>query len=278
MRSRARLVAGAERSGIAVAALGRRDRMRALERMLETTGASALAVCADAGTQALVASVAATRNLPFSCASAGADDLLARDLGCPPDDPLQALEALLCTHERTADLAEVNGSVFVNYVAFGLCDRHQPGARHHRRRLRAVAGRARAGFRVPRPEPARRTRPLLVTNNLFDVGPDGLGERGWPDEGLLGVTLFPPGAEDPLHAREGWEESRCAHLELATAEPLHAEVDGEPRLLKPPLRFRSLPRALRVRAGEPAPGPRPATGGMSARSAGADPAYLGPST
>jgi hypothetical protein len=234
-RTRTRLLAAAERSGITVATLGRRDPLQSLERMLSCTQADALAVCADACTQALVASVAATRNLPYSCVPAGDDDLLARDLGNLPDDPAETLLLLRSGCERAVDLAEVNGAVFVNYVAVGLGPPRSGAAGGGWR-----AERVGAGGTAPAAGPWA-AQSLLVTNNRFAVCADGLGERDWPDRGVLGVIAFGNGDEQPR------EEPRCAHLELPAVEPVLAEVDGEPRLLQPPLRFRSLPRALRVR-------------------------------
>ena len=72
------------------------------------------------GSQAVVASVAAELGLPYACIPAGTRNHFALDLGVDRDDVVGALEAFVDGGERTVDLAEVNGRVFVNNVSLGL--------------------------------------------------------------------------------------------------------------------------------------------------------------
>ncbi|HXB15975.1 MAG TPA: hypothetical protein VNV44_09570 [Solirubrobacteraceae bacterium] len=231
-----------------VATLKASERLASVDLVIEATQADGLAVCADAPLQALVAGVAAARDLPFSCVPTGPEDLLARDLGVPVDDPLEALSLPRSDGERTIDLGEVNGVVFVNYVAVGL---GMPGA--------AAAGEV--GDDAPG-APA-----LLVCNNRFSLQDGALGPRDWPDTGLLEVASFSGGAADRSLAGQleaGWTAHSCSRFVLGASGPLHAVVDGEARGLVGPLRFRSLPHALRVRVPHPDGPGAPARGGERA--------------
>jgi hypothetical protein len=252
-RIRTRLLAAAQSLGIEHVTLPPGAGLESLERLI--AGADAVAVCAEPAAQALVATVAAARNLPFSCIPAGIDDLLARDLGVPLEDPAEALALVFSGEERMCDFGEVNGLTFVNYVAIGLGP---------------------AILRMPEPAVAHRAAGLptvLVANGSFALGTGELGPRAWPESGLLGVLVLredgAAGAAPSPHAA-GWEESSCPRLELPARGEVSAAVDGCPRILHPPLRFRSVPRALRVRVAA-----RPAPLGRSAPRGGAAAAGVG---
>ena len=73
------------------------------------------------GSQAIVAAMAAeARGSPYACIPAGTRNHFALDLGVDRDDVVGALDAFVDGGERTVDLAEVNGRVFVNNVSLGL--------------------------------------------------------------------------------------------------------------------------------------------------------------
>jgi hypothetical protein len=261
---RERLVAEAERRSMTVAVLRAGDRLDAVDRLIAATDPDAVAVCGDGCTQATVAAVAAARDLPYSCVPSGAEDLLARDLGSPLDDPMEALGLPASHTELTIDLGEVNGIAFVNYVAVGIEMTPRNGGRALERR-RNARGSGRAwpapgdlGDGVPPKREADRLPALLVCNNRFKLLDAELGPRPALDRGLLEVTLFrgPVGERDfGLRRRSGWYARSCRCFALGARAPVLADVDGEPRLLDPPLRFRSVAGALRVRVPErPAPG------------------------
>ena len=83
-------------------------------------GADGLAMAGGDGSQAIVAAMAAERGLPYACVPAGTRNHFALDLGVDRDDVVGALDAFVNGGERTVDLAEVNGRVFVNNVSLGL--------------------------------------------------------------------------------------------------------------------------------------------------------------
>jgi diacylglycerol kinase family enzyme len=72
------------------------------------------------GSQAMVGTVAAELGLPMVVVPAGTRNHLALDLGLDRDDVVGALDAYGEAVERTMDLADLNGHVFVNNVSLGL--------------------------------------------------------------------------------------------------------------------------------------------------------------
>jgi diacylglycerol kinase family enzyme len=244
-RVRARLIAEAERRAMMVAVLKPADRVRAIDLTIEATHADAVVVCGDAPVQAAAAAVAAVRDLPFACMPAGPEDLLARDLGMPLDDPAEALNLPFTSPERTIDLGEVNGLPFVNRVAVGVeLQEAPPPSRAGRRgqaRRRTAPARTFAQEGLPT---------LLVCNNRFELSEDRLGRRDWPDSGRLQVVSFEtPGTDGSFASLRcaGFQERVCARFQLALRNEIVVDIDGEPRRLAPPLRFRSVAAALRVR-------------------------------
>jgi hypothetical protein len=69
----------------------------------------------------------------------------------------------------------------------------------------------------------------------------------------------------------GWQEWTDSTFEVHSAGPIEVGLDGEAMVLDPPIRFRSVPAALRVRLPRHAPGyspaastPRPGRSGITA--------------
>jgi diacylglycerol kinase family enzyme len=231
---------------VIVAVLKPADRVRAIDLIAEATQGDSLIVCGDPPVQAAAAAVAAARDLPYACMPSGPEDLLARDLGMPLDDPAEALKLPFATAERAIDLGEVNGVPFVNRVAVGVELPSDP-PRSGRRRREPARGRPQA-VRVASVQPGLPA--LLVCNNRFELLENGLGLRDWPDAGRLQVVTF-EASEDRSFAglrAAGFQEHVCGRFQLALRSELVVDVDGEPRTLSPPLRFRSVSAAVRARA------------------------------
>jgi diacylglycerol kinase family enzyme len=72
------------------------------------------------GSQALVAAVAAERDIPFVCVPAGTRNHFVLDLGLDRKDVVGALDAYTDGVERRIDLARVGDRVFVNNVSLGV--------------------------------------------------------------------------------------------------------------------------------------------------------------
>ncbi len=96
---------------------------------------------------------------------------------------------------------------------------------------------------------------VLVSNNRYQLDPLGAqGTRGAMDGGTLGVVVVPDGP--PLRRLREWTTLR---FEIDSGAAIDVGLDGEAMRLEPPLRFESLPAALRIRtlAGRRHPTPPP---------------------
>jgi diacylglycerol kinase family enzyme len=210
--------------------------------------------------------------LPF-----GTANLLARDLNLPIGDTEAAIAALGRGKVRLIDVAEVNGQLFLCAAMLGLpthLGRHRENARGAKmtflRRLPLAALR-----HILRPNPLRarlslggeyfriRASAATITVNPVEevTGPrfarqnlDGgrlvfyeiraRGIMGWAK--FIGRVLARRWRRDP-GLRE-WS-GRWMRLDRLESRAIHVMVDGEMRLLDPPLDFTVHPGALRVLAG-----------------------------
>jgi diacylglycerol kinase family enzyme len=117
---RARLADLARERGIEPVALTSGDGLEAVIQGVVDDGADALGVAGGDRSLAVIASVAAAREIPFVCVPAGTRNHFARDLGLTPNDLVGALDAFGTALERTIDLGDVNGRTFVNNVSLGI--------------------------------------------------------------------------------------------------------------------------------------------------------------
>ena len=154
------------------------------------------------GSQAVVASVAAELGLPYACIPAGTRNHFALDLGVDRDDVVGALEAFVDGGERTVDLAEVNGRVFVNNVSLGLYAVAVQRDGYRDAKLRTLLdtvpdalGPEGDGLDMHWTGPGGTSHQsgaaVLVSNNKYRLGRAlGSGTRPRIDDGLLGITVF----------------------------------------------------------------------------------------
>ena len=243
----------------------------ALARRAADAGADLLGVAGGDGTQALVAAVAAERDLPFLVISAGTRNHFALDLGLDRDDPSTCLDALTDGVELRIDLGLINDRVFVNNASFGAYaavvqspayrdDKARTTLRmlpdllthHHGPRLVVRA----EGVTVEQPQA------VLVSNNPYRTDdPAGLGRRERLDSGSLGVLGVKvdsaPQAAGMLrgHRAPGLAQLTAQEVVVdADADTVPVGVDGEALNLATPVRCRIRPRALRVRVPRDRPG------------------------
>ncbi len=232
-------------------------------------GADALAMAGGDGSQAVVAMVAAERDLPYACIPAGTRNHFALDLGVDRDDVVGALDAFVGGRERRVDLAEVNGRVFVNNVSIGLYAEAVQREGYREAKLRTildtlpeVLGPEGKGLdlRWTGPEGHEHSSgaAILVSNNRYRLGRAvGSGTRPRIDDELLGITLASaPVAGQRLFQRP-WREWSTPTFEVDADGPIAAGIDGEAVTLDAPLRFRTLPAALAVRIAASHPGASP---------------------
>jgi diacylglycerol kinase family enzyme len=278
-------VATSSRLGERARALGIRpveldldDDLREVAERAVADGADVLGVAGGDGCQAVVADVARRHGLPFVCVPAGTRNHFARDLGLDRDDPASALAAFGGAVERRVDLGVVEDRVFVNHVSLGAYAAvvRAPGYRAApvatiARCLPGLFGpdvRRGLSFTGPDGRPGAAANAVLVSNcpyRLERLG--GFGSRDRLDRGVLGiVTIAVDRARDvpDLVAAElsgkvarfpGYRSWVAPEFAVGSTDPgIDVAVDGEPRRWTPPLRFRVLPGALRVRLPPDAPG------------------------
>ena len=249
------------------------DDLETLVRGAIDRGADALAMAGGDGSQAIVAAIAAERGLPYACVPAGTRNHFALDLGVDRDDVVGALDAFVDGGERTVDLAEVNGRVFVNNVSLGLYAEAVQRAGYRDAKLRTLldtvpdvlgaGAREKLDLRWTGPggREHRSGAAVLVSNNRYRLGRAvGSGTRPRIDDGLLGITVAgaPSGrGEGGRSLQRPWREWSAPSFEVDADRPVPAGIDGEALVLDPPLRFRIRPGVLRVRIARQHPGASP---------------------
>jgi diacylglycerol kinase family enzyme len=207
--------------------------------------------------------------LPF-----GTMNLLAKDLHLPIEDTAQAVAVIARGQRRRIDVAEVNGHVFLCAAMLGLpttIGRHREGVRGERlkflRRMPLALWRS-----VFRAAPLRgeltigedtvrvKASALTITVNAVDDSTGARFARQRLEGGELVCYLVPPGgllawAGFVLRVLAGrwrrapgvreWRGRRMV-LDRFGRHALHVMLDGEMRLLEPPLVFTCHPGALTV--------------------------------
>lgn len=258
----------ARRRGIEPVKLNLGDDLRALVQDAVAQGADALAAAGGDGTQAIVADVAAEHGLPYACIPAGTRNHFALDLGVDRDDVVGALDALLDGRERRVDLAEVNGSVFVNNVSLGIYAQAVQREGYREAKLRTIArtvpdtlgpGGSPLDLRWKGPDGREHTSGavILVSNNPYRLRAVGAGSRPRMDSGTLGVAVFEPGQG---HGHPPMLQWAVPEFQVRSAAPVPAGLDGEAVTLQAPVRFTIRPAALRVRIAPNHPGASPSAG------------------
>jgi diacylglycerol kinase family enzyme len=276
------LVQEARRRGIEPVVLGPGDDLRQLAEQAVAGGADVLGMAGGDGSQALVAGVAAAHDVAFVCVPAGTRNHLAMDLGLDRDDVVAALDAFGAAVERRIDLGLVDEQVFVNNATMGLYAKivQSPAYRDHKvdtalELLPEMLGPHAAPFDLrfvgPDGTEHHSAHLILVSNNRYELShPEGFGSRRRLDAGTLGIVaarLQSPGeaarfaqlqASGPTPRPADWLEWTDTSFQVRSGQPVEVGVDGEAMLLDPPIRFRIVPGALRVRIPSQAPGSSPA--------------------
>jgi diacylglycerol kinase family enzyme len=233
----------------------------------------AIVVGGGDGTIRTAAGVLAGTGVALGVLPIGTLNHFAKDLSIPLP-VAEAAETIAAGHTRIVDLAEINGETFINNSSIGIypymvIDREQRRTRHKiakwmamlpafvrmmrhfpRRRLRISA----EGFARP-----YRTPCLFVGNNEYGMELFTFGRRQGFDSGKLWFYVVKP--RNPMEFF--WMVCRLCVGRLDQARDLdtfqlkEAEIsartsrlpvalDGEVEIMQTPLRYRSLPQALRV--------------------------------
>ncbi|MGH8836422.1 MAG: diacylglycerol/lipid kinase family protein [Actinomycetes bacterium] len=261
--ARAAVAERARERGIETVLFTPGQNLETLAREAVADGADALGVAGGDGSLAVVAAVAAARELPFVCVPAGTRNHFALDLGLDPHDVLSALDAFTDGIERLIDVAEVNGRLFLNNVSLGIYGEAVRSPAYRDAKMRTLLKTAEKVLGPSAGVPALRLVDdvgrehqhlalVLVSNNPYMLDrPLTPGARPALDSGRLGIiVLDAPGAAphpqgaSPHPPGRAWSAPR---LDVSALPPVHAGIDGEAIDLSPPLQFTSRPGALKVR-------------------------------
>ena len=290
------LVEEARRRGIESIVLAPGDDLTKLaEDAVTNRGADVIGMAGGDGSQALVAAVAMRHDVAHVCVPAGTRNHLAMDLGLDRDDVMGALDAFGPAVERRIDLALIGDRVFVNNATMGLYAKIVQSPEYRDQKTRTALDML-PTMLGPGSEPfdLRYTGPdgsqiasahlILVSNDRYELSsPEGFGSRRSIDGGTLGIVaarfrnstevarfiqMFASGKGNRF---AGWQEWTDSTFEVHSGGPVEVGIDGEAMTLDPPIQFRSLPAALRVRLPRHAPGyspaastPRPGRSGITA--------------
>ena len=279
----------AKRRNIEPLLLGRDDDLRELARRAVTLGADVIGMAGGDGSQALIASVAMKHDVPHVCVPAGTRNHFALDLGLNRDDVVGALDAFTDGVERRIDLASLNERIFVNNASLGVyagivqSDAYRDAKLGTwKRMLPEMLGLGAVvrelHFDAPHSKNWSNAALVVVSNNPYQMRRfRGTGTRPRLDTGRLGIfaarlrgaggvarlvtfeTIGRSLGSRSQHRRlSGVLQWSCLEFEVRAAAPVAVGLDGEALMLAPPLRFVSLPGALRVRVPRHARGVSPA--------------------
>ena len=225
------------------------------------------------GSVGTVAGLLAGSRIPLGILPLGTLNHFARDLGIPPNLD-GAIDLIADGATRAIDVAEVNGHTFVNNSSVGIyamlvLERERLRNDHG---LSKWAAMTLACFRLLRRfslrritvtaegrRMAHRTPLVFIGNNAYRLHPPELGTRASLVDGLLWICvarqqgrwqLLWLACRSLLGVRLSLRDLEivCADaVEIGSrASRLPVAVDGEVRIIRPPLRYRVRPRALQV--------------------------------
>jgi diacylglycerol kinase family enzyme len=251
----------------------------ALARQAVDGGADLLGVAGGDGTQALVAGIAAGRDVPMMVISAGTRNHFALDLGLDRDDPASCLGALTDGVELRIDLGLIGGRTFVNNASFGAYAQivQSPAYRDDKSGtalqmlpdlLTGHQG-ARLVVTVDGQVILDGPQAVLVSNNPYETGDiAGLGRRARLDQGVLGVVgVKIETAAQAVGLLRRAQRSPSVTVLTAREVVIDADqpqipvgIDGESLLMPVPVHCTIRPLSLRMRVPRNRPGvpePRP---------------------
>jgi diacylglycerol kinase family enzyme len=277
----------ARKRGVQPVVLGPGDDLLELAERALGDGAEVIGMAGGDGSQALVATIAMQHDVPHVCIPAGTRNHFALDLGLDRDDVVGALDAFTDAVERRIDLARVNERVFVNNASLGVYAQVVQSDAYRDAKLETWtqmlpdllgpdAPPIDLEFNGPDTTEYTDAPLVLVSNNPYQLTHlAGAGTRARLDTGRLGivaarirsagdvaelVTLETIGQPNRFRGLLEWSQPE---FEIRSSSSVAVGLDGEALMLEPPLRFASLPGALRVLLPRNAPGTSPAAATVS---------------
>jgi diacylglycerol kinase family enzyme len=243
-------------------------------------GLDGIVVGGGDGTVRAVAAELVRAHLPLGVLPLGTLNHFAKDIGMPATVD-EAVAVICAGHTRAVDVGEVNGEIFINNSGIGLYPFLVLDRDRRRMRLRMTKWTAMllAALRLWRRFPLRRlvisvegrTEPfrtpvVFVGNNEYGLSFSALGKRERLDAGTLWIVVSKarrPAALLWVAIRaalgfvdrdRGLEVAQASSAEIRSrARKLLVALDGEVAVMRPPLRYRIRPGALRVFAPAPPP-------------------------
>ena len=241
------------------------------ERML--TGRRLFVAAGGDGTISSVMQPLVNSDATLGVIPLGTYNHFARDLGLPLDWR-EALNVALTGATRQVDAGRVNERFFVNNISIGLypelvANREEHGRDYPRWKARLYAAYATLrkypyvslGIETEYLHEIVRTHVFVISNNSYDLSRIGVeAQRLTLEEGRLSVYWLPRQPRIALmrflahylagrvtHA-PGFRSFRTTQLKVQSARHrLHLGVDGEVRIMTPPLVITIVPRALLVK-------------------------------
>lgn len=246
--------------------------MARLARAAAARGGVLVAAGGD-GTTNAAANAARDAGVALGLLPMGTFNLLAREHGVSLE-PAEAARVLAAGVTRPIALGELNGRLFFNHASFGMYTRlirRRERAKQRFGRRRLVAALASVASLLERPTPftiqtvtdgvaaLHVTTGVFVASNRYQLEQLGLEAAICKDAGALAVLMLRPThaaqrlrllLRTALRRLDEDEQlwSFCANdFEVRSRRPrVVIVVDGEAARLAPPLRFRSVPEALRL--------------------------------
>lgn len=249
-------------------------RLTQTARELAATGVDAVIAAGGDGTVSAIAAGLADTDVTLGVVPLGTLNHFAKDLGVGELET--ALDVIAAGNTERIDLGEVNGRVFVNNSSIGLypemvVERDVERKRHGRGKWPAMI---RAAFRTLLRFPllhvaialagrvtSARTPLVFIGNNEYERGDvRALGTRRRLDRGRLSVYTIRATRRLQMFwvllravfrrgAHEDFEAHAVERADIVTNKrSLRVALDGEVVRMKPPLTYRTRPRALRVLA------------------------------
>jgi len=250
--------------------LNRGDDLLQLARDAIERGADVLGMAGGDGSQAAVAAIAAEHDVAFVCVPVGTRMDFARDLGLDIEDPAKSLDAFGESLERRIDLGRVNDQVFVNNVSLGVYGSIVQSPEYRDAKLKTAADMlpallgegalSKLVFTGPDGSEHAGAQIIQVSNNPYQLESlAGFASRVRLDSGTLGLLaaqIDGPRAAVEFAALEmarrissfpGWLQWQALDFEVRSDGPIDIAIDGEAVTVPSPIRFASMPGALRLR-------------------------------
>lgn len=249
------------------------EEIEAAAREAVERGAEVVVAGGGDGTIRCVASVLVGGPVPLGVLPVGTLNHFARDLGIPTD-LAEAARVAITGESKALDVGEVNGEIFINNSILGFYPpvvRVRDWQRQRLERGKWLATLTAAVQVLPRLpslhvrlkadglEIDHKTRFVFIGNNEYELNAFTYGARSRFDSGslyvyvdksrsrlgLLGVALL--GLVRDVKRTDRFDRWQLPELTIETRKKaVSVYLDGEVLVMRPPLRYRTRPLALRV--------------------------------